>query len=117
MAADGPAARRRYPTPDYLHRPSRTPDYLTTVAAMAQETPQHIAQRRQVTAELILAGRFDIRQYPHRHVAVVAMEGVWYGRLATVLAAVDLLTPAGFELVTVVEFKQGHAVCAVLRRS
>ncbi|HEX7745465.1 MAG TPA: hypothetical protein VF462_09420 [Micromonosporaceae bacterium] len=83
---------------------------------MAQETPQHIAQLRQVTAELVLAGRFDVAQYPHRHVAVVATQGVWYGRLAAALTAVDLLAPAGFELVNVVEFKQGNAVCAVLRR-
>jgi len=84
---------------------------------MRQETPQHIAQLRQVTAELVLAGRFDVAQYPHRHVAVVATRGVWYGRLATALAAVDLLVPAGFELVNLIEFKPGNAVCAVLRRS
>ena len=84
---------------------------------MPQETPQHIAQLRQVTAEVVLAGRFDVGHYPHRHLAVVATEGVWYARLAILLAAADLLAPAGFELLNVVEFKQGHAVCGVLRRS
>jgi hypothetical protein len=86
------------------------------VIDMAQETPQHIAQLRQVSAELVLAGGFDVGQYPHRHVAVVAIQGAWFGRLASALAAADLLASAGFELVDVTEFKQGNAVCAVLRR-
>ncbi len=83
---------------------------------MVQETPQFIAGLRQVTAELVLEGRFELAQYPHRHLAVVARRGVWYDRLAAALAAADLLAPAGFELVDVTEFAQGHAVCAILRR-
>ena len=83
---------------------------------MAEESPQHIARLRQGTAELVLQGRFDLGQYPHRHVAVLAMRGAWFERLATALAAVDLLAPAGFELVDVTEFPAGNAVCAVLRR-
>ncbi|HEY0696933.1 MAG TPA: transcriptional regulator [Micromonospora sp.] len=84
---------------------------------MPEETPQHIAQLRQVTAELVLAGRFDPARYPHRHLAVLAMKGTWwYQRLATALAAVDLLAPAGFELVDVSEFPAGNAVCATVRR-
>jgi hypothetical protein len=83
---------------------------------MVQETPQFIARLRQVTADLVLEGRFDLAQYPHRHLAVVAKHGMWYDRLAAALAAADLLAPAGFVLADVIEFDQGHAVCAILRR-
>jgi hypothetical protein len=72
-----------------------------------QETPHLIAQLRQVTAEAVLERRFNPALYPHAHIAVLAMNGAWYARLAGALAAADLLKAAGFELVDVTEFKQG----------
>jgi hypothetical protein len=88
-----------------------------TVAGMAEETPQRIAQIFQVRVETVLAGRFDLAQYPHRHLVVAATRGFWFDRLAAVLAATELLAPAGFELVNTIEFREGNAVCAVLRRT
>ncbi|WP_199512149.1 transcriptional regulator [Nucisporomicrobium flavum] len=84
---------------------------------MPAETPEQIAQTFQVSVELVLAGRFDLGAYPHRHLVVAATRGFWYSRLAQVLAATEMLTSAGFELVHTIEFDAGNAVCAVLRRT
>ena len=100
-------------SPGTLHCPLAG---AVTVAGMAEETPQLIAQNYQVNVETVLAGRFDLSRYPHRHLVVAATRGFWYARLAAVLAATELLGPAGFELVHTVEFREGNAVCAVLRR-
>jgi hypothetical protein len=83
---------------------------------MPPESPEHIAKTFQVSAELVRSGRFDLAAYPHRHLVVAATKGFWYARLAEVLAATELLVPAGFELVHTIEFRDGNAVCAVLRR-
>ncbi|MFI7598882.1 hypothetical protein [Actinoplanes sp. NPDC049681] len=83
---------------------------------MPAETPERIAQTFQVSAEAVVSGRFDLGAYPHGHLVVAATRGFWFERLARVLAATEMLTPAGFELVNTVEFEAGNAVCAVLRR-
>ncbi|MEV4757155.1 hypothetical protein AB0J86_18860 [Micromonospora sp. NPDC049559] len=83
---------------------------------MPPETPQLIAQTFQVRAETVLAGQFDLAQYPHRHLVVSATKGFWHVRLAVALAATERLAPAGFELVHTIEFREGNAICAVLRR-
>ena len=64
----------------------------------------------------MLSGRFDLAACPRRHLVVAATKGVWYERLAQVLAATELLAPAGFELVDTIEPAPGNALCAVLRR-
>lgn len=86
------------------------------VAVMSTESSHQIAQTFQVKAEQVLSGQFDISGYPHRHLVVAATRGFWYVRLATALAAAERLIPAGFQLVNTIEFREGNAVCAVLRR-
>ncbi|MEV6489503.1 hypothetical protein AB0M20_12865 [Actinoplanes sp. NPDC051633] len=83
---------------------------------MPPEDAQTIAETFQVSAGLVLSGHFDLSAYPHRHLAVAADRGFWFQRLAQVLAAADMLTPAGFALVNTIEFTDGNAVCAILRR-
>ncbi|WP_035858097.1 hypothetical protein [Cryptosporangium arvum] len=74
-------------------------------------------QTFQVNAEAILAQQFDPRRYPHRHLVIVGSGLRWVEQLARVMAAVEMLTTVGFELVTVGENEQSHIRYAVLRRS
>lgn len=80
------------------------------------ETPEAIAELRQVTADLVLSGRFLVAQYPFHNLSIMADRGFWYQQLAAALAAAEALGPAGFELVNVVHFDKHDCVCAVVRR-
>ncbi|WP_344647803.1 hypothetical protein [Cryptosporangium japonicum] len=76
------------------------------------------AQTFQVNAETIIAQQFDPRRYPHRHLVIVgAGSPSWIDQTLRVMAAVEMLTTAGFELVSVAENEQAHLRYAVLRRS
>lgn len=83
---------------------------------MTRENSQQIAQTFQVMADQVLSGGFDLAGYPHRYLVVAATRGFWHVRLAAALAAAETLIPAGFQLVNTIEFREGNAVCAVLRR-
>jgi hypothetical protein len=89
---------------------------FSTLHPMPPENPAEIARTFQVSASLVLSGQFDLAAYPRRHLVVAATRGVWYERLAQVLAATEMLAPAGFELVNTIEFEPGNAICAVLKR-
>lgn len=83
---------------------------------MSAESSHQIAQTFQIRAEQVLSGQFDIVGYPHQYLVVAATRGYWHVRLALALAAAERLIPAGFQLVNTIEFREGNAVCAVLRR-
>jgi hypothetical protein len=75
-----------------------------------------MAQRRTVTAEAVLAGRVDLRMYPHQHLAVVSQRTAGMG-LSEVMASADYLAQWGWELINVSNV--GHnstLICAVMRR-
>jgi hypothetical protein len=87
------------------------------VAGMVtRDTPETIAQYRQVTAACVLEGRFDLNQYPFRHIGVLASRGGAAERMAAALAAADVLGQWGWELVGVTEMGASHATYAVMRR-
>jgi hypothetical protein len=64
----------------------------------------------------VLNGGFPLAQYPCLHLAVVSDRGSQHDELAEVLAAADLLAPAGFHLVQVIHLKPGPVTAAVLAR-
>ena len=71
----------------------------------------------QVPVEAVLARQFDPRRYPHRHLVIVGLGAYWQEQMAKVMAAVEMLAPAGFELVSVGETEKGSLRYAVLRRA
>jgi hypothetical protein len=74
-----------------------------------------IAKQRLVDARLIMNGRVDLRAYPHRHLAVWAGGGFWFGaRIRSLLACADLLEQQGWELLSVAA--QGRGQVAIMRR-
>lgn len=83
---------------------------------VSRETSDQIARTRTVTAAAVLENRADLRAYPYRHLAVVARHGVGGNAVTEVVAAVEVLTRFGWELVNVAEFGASRMVYAFLRR-
>jgi hypothetical protein len=74
------------------------------------------AQTLTVSARDVANRKFDPAAYPHRHLAVVqvAKIGTPDSQIPLVMSAVEMLSPAGWELVG---FTMAHrTVVAVLRR-
>ena len=79
-------------------------------------TPESIIRSRTVLAKDILDGRVDLRSYPFRYLAVMVNRGVGAEQVTYVLAAVDVLSERGWDLVTVSEFTASRVVFAFVRR-
>jgi hypothetical protein len=79
------------------------------------ETSEMIAQNRTVTADALLEGRADLRSYPFKHLAVLSRRGVATERVSFAVAAVEVLSQYGWELVNVAEFADSGLVYAFVR--
>jgi hypothetical protein len=80
------------------------------------ETPEVIARTRTVTAQAVLENRADLRAYPYRHLAILAHRGVGAERVTYAVAAAEVLSQFGWDLVNVSEFAASDLVYAFLRR-
>lgn len=79
-------------------------------------TPDSIIRSRTVLAKDILDGRVDLRPYPFRYLAVMVNRGIGAEQVTYVLAAVDVLSERGWDLVSVSEFAASRIVYAFMRR-
>ncbi|MEV4758889.1 hypothetical protein AB0J86_27855 [Micromonospora sp. NPDC049559] len=85
-------------------------------ALVDHNSPQEIARRRTVAADVVLDG-VDLDGYPHRHLGVFSKQRFAHAGITEILAAADVLARSGWELVQVGEFGKGTLLCAVLRRA
>jgi len=81
-----------------------------------QETPDSVARSRTVTADALLAGRVDLRAYPHRYLAVACQTNLGPDRVSYAIAAAETLDRFGWDLVSLSEFTSGRVVYALMRR-
>ncbi len=81
----------------------------------SNDAPDVIARRRLVDAMAVLENRVDLRGYPYRYLAVVAERGTGPDRVTYAMAAAEMLSAYGWDLVNVGEFFD-HNAYAFLRR-
>ncbi|MFY1687913.1 transcriptional regulator [Plantactinospora sp. WMMB782] len=82
------------------------------------QAAQQIAHTREVDAAALINGRCDLRNYPYRHLAVVADSSLPMPRTTGILVAVEILSQWGWELVSVVKpFESVDKLVAFLRRA
>ncbi|MFG1607890.1 transcriptional regulator [Actinoplanes sp. NPDC049265] len=67
----------------------------------AFQSPQEIAQTREVSALALLQGQADLRGYPYRHLGVLADSNLSIPLQSAILMAAELLSQYGWELVSV----------------
>ncbi|MEU8180757.1 transcriptional regulator [Micromonospora sp. NPDC049044] len=82
---------------------------------MPQETLETVSRYRVITAAAVLQQQVDLRAYPHRHLAVVVY-AVGRDTMAQALAAADLLSHQGWELINVTPVGSSNALHVFLRR-
>ena len=82
------------------------------------QTAEQIAQTREVSAAALINGQCDLRQYPFRHLGVVADSSLPVPRTTGILIAVEILSQWGWELVSVTKpFESVDKLVAFLRRA
>ncbi|MBO4205245.1 hypothetical protein [Micromonospora echinofusca] len=83
---------------------------------MARLTPERLAQTRIISAEAVLRNEIDLRQYPYRHLAVLAHRGLTGSGVTELMTAVDCLAHYfGWELVSVSTVNNAAGLYAFLR--
>lgn len=80
------------------------------------ETVEMITGVRTVTAAAILENRADLRGYPYQYLAVGSQGWNGVRRMADALAAAEVLSRFGWDLVNMAEFSESKTVFAFLRR-
>jgi hypothetical protein len=84
----------------------------------AFETAERIAQTREVSAAALINGQCDLRQYPFRHLGVVADSQLPMPRTTGILIAVEILSQWGWELVSVTKpYASVDKLVAFVRRA
>jgi len=69
-----------------------------------------------LTTENVLGGKVDLRAYPYRHLAVYCYNKFRGDGVRQVLAAADLLSNYGWELINISEFT-GNQLYGFMRRT
>jgi hypothetical protein len=77
-------------------------------------SPEAIAQRRLVDAMAVLENRVDLRGYPHRYLGVTSERGRGAERVSYAIAAAEVLSRFGWDLVNLTEIHDN--VYALLQR-
>lgn len=83
----------------------------------SNDSPEKIAQRRLVDAAAVLENRVDLRGYPFRYLAVVSERGVGPDRVSYAIAAAEVLSQFGWDLINVAQFYERYTYAFLQRRA
>jgi hypothetical protein len=82
----------------------------------SNDAPESIAQRRLVDAMAVLENRVDLRGYPHRYLGVASERGRGAQRLSYAIAAAEVLSRYGWDLVNITEIYDRNIYALLQRR-
>jgi hypothetical protein len=82
----------------------------------SNDAPESIAQRRLVDAMAVLENRVDLRGYPHRYLGVASERGRGAERLSYAIAAAEVLSRYGWDLINITEIYDRNIYALLQRR-
>ena len=82
----------------------------------SNDAPESIAQRRLVDAMAVLENRVDLRGYPHRYLGVASERGRGAQRLSYAIAAAEVLSRYGWDLINITEIYDRNIYALLQRR-